>query len=258
MSFLKPVGRFIGKNAPLIAGAAAAPFTGGASLWPTLGKLGIGIGASMLGGKIAGGTTISSKDMSALLKEQLESIREGRQIASGLQPQAANLLEMATSTYLPVVNYYNRLLSGNRGEAMAAMQPEVSRVNEGYDQALQSAAALAPRGGGRSALFSELPFQRVRDITTLLNSIRPGAAEGLLRAGGQAANTAQGLYSTLLSALSGSQAARTGLMGYDLQSRQERFKRAQEIGSTLYDIFFPPKVKNPQDPVYTGDILYRG
>ena len=201
---------------------------------PFLPAIAGGVG-SLLGSKLSGGSG-GVPNAKGLLADQTASIKQGRDLASGLQPQAQSLLSGATQSYSPVANYWSSLLGGNRTSAMSALQPEVSRINEGYNQNLQAAGNLMPRGGGRSALLSQAPYERTRDITNLLQTSRPQAAQGLLQTGQAQGNQSQGLYSLILNALGGSQSGTSSLLNYDLQDRDIQYRKGKELGGTLFDL----------------------
>src|SRR5262245_38112445 len=126
---------------------------------PFLIQAGAGIGSSLLGSKLSGGAGgLEKQQLADLLKGQMGSISQGRELASSLGPQANNILGMATRSFSPVAGYWSGLLSGNRSRAMGVLAPEISRINEGYDAANRQSAALSPRGGPSAAFLSETPF----------------------------------------------------------------------------------------------------
>lgn len=219
--------------APIVA--KAAPFLIGAFKNKGVQQAAAGIGSSILGSKLSGGGG-GVPDARGLLDEQRQSIAKGREIAGGLEAPASNLLSLATRSYSPVADHFSRLLSGNRASTMEALSPEVQRINSGYQQTQQNASNLMPRGGGRSAFFSQLPFERNRDITNLLSTSRGRGAEGLLNTGNAAASTSRGLYATILDALNGGRSGASSLLNYDLQSKQDQYTKGKDVGRSIFDI----------------------
>src|SRR3989442_11615400 len=138
MGFLAPVA------APLISG-------------------GIGLGTSWLGSKLAGG-------MSPEQRRALQLSNQAQTIGLGAGSQ---LLGLAPRTLNPTIDYWSRILSGNRGEMTSALSPEINQIGEGYAAQQQAAANLIPRGGGRATLMQNLPYQQMRDVQTLMQTARP-------------------------------------------------------------------------------------
>lgn len=196
----------------------AAPIIGGIS--------------SLVGSKLSGGSG-GVPGINNIMNTIGQNVKTGGQIATNLGPQAQNLLNQSTAAYSPALNYWSSLLGGNRQAATAAAAPDINRINEGYDAQTQAAGNLMPRGGGRSAFFTEAPFQRQRDITSTLQTARTSAAPNLLHAGEAIGNTASGLYGHLLSALTGNT---NNLLNYDLQSREQQYKKGKEIGGSIFDL----------------------
>ncbi len=204
----------------------------------------IALGSSLLGSKLSGGKGgltggSTGTDTSGLLKEQVAGMQQTRNTATGLQPTANDLLRQSSAAYSPVISHYNALLSGNRGAAMSELSPEVQRINQGYDAASRNASALMPRGGGRTAFNSELPYEHMRDVNNLLSASRSTGAQGLLQAGSAAGGQGQGLYSSILSGLAGASAGGNSLLNYDLQAKAQQAQKNQQLGQQIYGILGP-------------------
>jgi len=103
----------------------------------------------------------------------------GFQNTERLQPFAQNFLEQGSKTFQPSIDYWTKILSGDRSEITGALSPEIGRISSGYDQAAKTAGQFSPMGGGRATLMSELPFQKARDISSLISTLRPQAAQQL-------------------------------------------------------------------------------
>ena len=230
-------GKF-GQVASIAAPFALAPFTGGTSMLAKLGRAGVHAGTALAGSALSGGAG-GVPNVKALLESQRQSIEEGRGLASSLQPQAGSLLSGATESFSPVANYFASLLSGNRAQAMSALSPEVQRINEGFDSTTETAANLMPRGGGRSAFFSGLPYKRAGAVTNLLNTSRATAAPGLIQTGQAQGAQASSLYQTILNALMGSTSGTSSLLSYDLGERKFQYEKAKEVGGSLLDALGP-------------------
>lgn len=198
-------------------------------------KGGAALGSSLLGSALSGGSG-GVPNVGNLLDESAKSIAQGRNIATSLEPRAKSLLGLSEESYGPVSRYYGDILSGNRGKVFASMQPDIARINEGYDANLNAVSNLLPRGGGRSAFFTEAPYRRTSDITSLLQTARPKAAEGLLNLGQTTGGQASNLFGNISGLLGGSQQGTGNLLNYNLQDRAAQYKKGQDIGATIYDV----------------------
>src|SRR5881396_3537107 len=112
---------------------------------------GVGLGASWLGSKLAGG----------LSPEQRQAYNLTNQAGQMGLGAAGPLLRQGQSAYGPVMDYWSRILSGNRGEMTSALAPEIEQIGQGYGAQTQALANLMPRGGGRATLLSQLPYQQM-------------------------------------------------------------------------------------------------
>lgn len=227
MGFLAPIGAAIG-------GAL-----GGAGIGSVLAKGGLAIGSSLLGSKLGGGSGGVPGGTNELIGRQKTAMDRILGMSTSMQPQAQGLLNQASNAYSPVIDYYGGLLSGDRGRTMSTQAPDINRINQSYDNTLQTQSALTPRGGGRASLLSEAPYARQRDITTLLQQSRPQAAQGLLQAGQAVGQQGGSLLNQIMSSLSGVSAGNQGLLNYDLQSRAEQSRKNQQLGEQIYGILGP-------------------
>jgi hypothetical protein len=136
------------------------------------------------------------------------ALPEGKSLlksAEGTLGQAGTELTGAESTLQKPLDYYSKLLGGNRADMMSAEAPEIGIINDQAAQQRANIGKFTPQGGGLTSTLSELPFQQSRDITTLLEKARPDAAQNLEKiAEQQRANAAQrGAFGTEQGALSG-------------------------------------------------------
>jgi hypothetical protein len=77
------------------------------------------------------------------------------------------------------INYWAAILSGNPQAAMQAASPAVSSVLKQYDTARQSAAELAPRGGGQITTMTQAPYQEAGTVGGILSQAQQQAAAGM-------------------------------------------------------------------------------
>jgi hypothetical protein len=85
----------------------------------------------------------------------------------------------ATQNLAQAGKYQSDILSGNRETVLGAQAPEISSLLTSYDTARKSAGQLTPRGGGRSQILNELPYQEAGQVNQVIQKARPEAAKGL-------------------------------------------------------------------------------
>ena len=95
---------------------------------------------------------------------------------------AGTTSEKALSTLQPSVDYWTRILSGDKTAQLEAIAPQVEQIQAGYQGALQGASKNMARGGYASTVMAQLPFQQARDVSGVLAQLQPQAAEALVKA----------------------------------------------------------------------------
>lgn len=96
-----------------------------------------------------------------------------------LMPESQGFYKGAEADLAGPTSYYNKLLSGNQAEMMAAEAPEIKDITGQLNQQKQNISKFTPQGGGQTATLSQLPFQQEAQVTNLLEQARPQAAQGL-------------------------------------------------------------------------------
>jgi hypothetical protein len=183
-------------------------------------KAGIGLGASALGGQL------SRQRLSPAEEEaQRNAARAGR---IGINA-GGDLLSMGAQAYNPVVNYLSQILSGQGGALTSAAGPEISRIGQGYGEAARTSAALNPRGGPSAEFNAELPFMQQRDITQLIQGLRPQAA-------GQLGGAAGNILGNAINALYLGTNAGRGVLESEQMRRQREAQRGEAIGASIFDL----------------------
>lgn len=178
------------------------------------------IAASIIGG-------IMSKQQSDKNRRQGQPLLDMQmQNAKELQPWAKQFLEQGAGAQGAVGNYYQKLLSGNRTDAMQAMAPEINSINSQNMGMVNASRELSPRGGMSSAQSSMIPWQNRGAVNNLLFSVRPMAAQGLGQLGGN-------MVSQGLGAMGLGSGMTNSMLNYGLQARQQNFDQGQQIGGAL-------------------------
>lgn len=189
--------------------------------------------ASWLGGKAL--AKPSAKE-SAAQDSLLKGMDQSRTLALSTGQRGMSFLDDAGQTLAGPRNYYQNILAGNQSEPTAALAPDIARIRGAQTQSLQTAANLAPRGGGRSAALFDLPLQANAQVQGLYNQARPQAAAGLLDLG----RLYGGMGTSALGSSSQFSYAATGGANSLLNSEAERRAREQSaagsFGNYLYDL----------------------
>jgi hypothetical protein len=121
-----------------------------------------------------------------LLKGQNDIQEFGLGEARKFLPKAGTNLDRAG-------DFYSQLLSGDDAAVTTALAPQIGRVIDQYDTALQSARQLAPRGGGQAAINAEAPTRKAAAVSNLVSEQVAGAPAGLTSVGSAQGNLATGL-----------------------------------------------------------------
>lgn len=138
-----------------------------------------------------------------------------------LLPYQQSLLQTSQSALQPAVSYWMKALTGDRATLNQLYAPEISRVNQGYNQTLQSSQAQSPRSGASSAYMASLPFQRMQDINSMMINGRAQAAGTLGNLGLGVGSQAAGVGGTINGAANSAMGANNGLLSmYTNQSNQ--------------------------------------
>lgn len=201
---------------------------------PAIAKGGAAIGSSLLGSKLSKSSPTPTEQNA--LNQDTQAQQLGLDTAKSTIPGAQNLISMGSAAYQPVLNYWSSILSGNRGAVTSAMAPEISRIGQGYNTAANTSAALSARGGPSSSFLSELPFAQQRDVTSLLQTARPAAANSLFQAGQGVAQTGTNLLSTAVNSIYGSTAAGRDILNSEENRRKLETERGKSIGTGLFDM----------------------
>lgn len=183
-------------------------------------KGGLALGGSLLGNKL--GKVKPTEQETAVMNLMQQTMQQ--QGKTGQQ-----LLGTGQQTINQPLNYYSRLLSGNRGDIQSMLQPELNRINEGFRNARQTSAELMPRGGARASQIGALPFQQQQAQSELMQGVRPMAA-------GQLGGLAGQLIQSGISSINSSTAAGRSLLDQQARLREVETERGKSIGSGLFDV----------------------
>lgn len=228
----------MGKALKIIGGIgsiAAAPFTAGTSLAWLPAALG---GASMVGSLMdrgKGGPSPTSTE-GGLLQTQQDAIKQGMSTASEISPMAKGFLQTSSESFNPVIDYWSRILGGNRGAAMSMLAPQIQQIQESGQKAGNAATWLSPRSGTTAAGREAAIYGPQRATSALLQTARPEAARNLLDVGSRAGSIGAGAYGAAASFLGGASRGSSDALSYLMRRNQDEFERAKQIGGGIWDL----------------------
>jgi hypothetical protein len=76
----------------------------------------------------------------------------------------------------PVMDFFHKLMSGDRGELASAMQPEADQISNQFGQIRQMFSQTGSRGGGSTSTLAASPYDETRQLAELTSKARMGAA----------------------------------------------------------------------------------
>lgn len=217
--------------------AAAVPLL--TKLGPMLAQAGGGILGGLLGRAGAKGRTAEEKTS---INDILGANQLAFRRAEGLGPIASGFFQKGGETIQPSIDYWSKILSGDRQAINEAIGPETTRIAQNYEGAKTAATQFAPMGGGRSQLLAEMPFRRGQDISALISTLRPEAAKQMSVIAQQLSAMgldAEGIISSIIGGI-GQRGA--SLLDYGLTERglidkstAAGARGGSEIGRALYE-----------------------
>lgn len=132
----------------------------------------------------------------------------------------------SSTNFKAPTSYYSSILSGNPASVSEALAPQINQLQSAFQQNKQQVDQFAPMGGGRSALYAQLPFQKASAITNLISQARQNAAQGLSNIAG----TEGGLGANLLGVSAGAAGASGQQAGI---SHQFEYNSGNQIGQAI-------------------------
>jgi len=130
-------------------------------------------------------------------------------------------LPSAQKAYNQVLPYEEGILSGNRADIMSTLSPEIGMLKDQYGQTQQNISKFTPGGGGQTTALSELPFKEEAQISNLINTARPQAANALTSIAGQMAGEGLQAGSLSLNAVADQINALLGKTAQDIPLQQQ-------------------------------------
>lgn len=140
-----------------------------------------------------------------------------------------SLLNQGQAATQGPMNYWASILSGNKAGITSALGPELFNIQQGYQRAGQTSAALNPRGGPSSSFLAEQPWSQAHDVSSLFQQARPQAASSLFSSGNSLLSQGAGL-------LNASTAAGRTIMDSEQNRRLLEQQRSTAMGKGIFDL----------------------
>ncbi len=96
---------------------------------------------------------------------------------TALLGQGAGIIDKGVSTFDQPLDYWSKLLSGDKTAMGQAVGPYAAAVGKQFENAGRAADTMLPRGGYRSTAQAELPTQKAGLISDKLLGLQPEAAK---------------------------------------------------------------------------------
>lgn len=147
---------------------------------------------SFLGSLFGGGGDKSQYDAS---NQQISQVLNQQSANSKfLQSTASPLITQGAQTLQAPLDYYNKLFSGDRTTASAALGPQLDVLKQNRQAQLNQVSQFAPRGGSRTSADAGSDTASDASLSNLLMSLKPAAADSLTSAGLNLANLGSSIF----------------------------------------------------------------
>ncbi len=221
-----------------IGGLVAAPFTGGATL---------GLGASLLGAGLtsgsAGKNTIDpNTPQGQLFQTQQEAIKQSMGTAAEISPLAKGFLTDARAGFAAPVDYWSRILGGNRGAAMSLLAPQIQQIQQGGQRAGEAAMWLSPRSGTTAAGREASIYAPQQATSALLQTARPEAARNMADLASRQGALGAGSYGAVSGLLGNASRGTSDALNSLMRQNQMQYDQSKAAGAAIWDIFKSPQV----------------
>lgn len=181
----------------------------------------------------------SKKEKEATQKlEAIGSTATGN--SAEVMEQGRNLFNIGGSTTGQGLDFFRTLLSGNRANTSAMLQPNIQQGNQMLQEQLRQLTTLMPRGGGRTAALFGAPIQATGNVMDLFSGVRSGAANQMIDTGLQQSNLAAGLYGVSNSALNTGAGVSNNLFQNAFDQRRASNALWNDLGQGLFGLATTP------------------
>ena len=230
-------------------GASLAGFIPGVGPLAAAGiKAGVGAVTGALDNKSSGPSTSAfNTSLDPEIKNLLDLSKSYKTPESPSVAAGKSTIQTGLDTLQPAKSYFTRLVGGDRNTLTELLGPEVSTVLAQYDNAAKTASEFGARGGGRTGIQAEAPFQKAGVYGKVLAGARPGAVDKLSNIGlieGNLGKTqadiglteqsnADKLFATKLGILPSLLGGKTSAERLDFEKQQEKNKALSNLGSSL-------------------------
>jgi hypothetical protein len=131
-------------------------------------------------------------------------------------------------------DYFKKILSGNRADTLAAVQPvTTAATNQSDAEKRQLEASGTARGGGTAGVNQQIEDKNRATTDTAIAAAKPGAAAGLSDVAGKVAGVGMSQLQAALSALGISESSAGNLGKLSGDAREADLQRQSEIGASI-------------------------
>lgn len=154
--------------------------------------------------------------------------------------QGQGALNTGTQQVQTGANFFNTLAGGNRDASTALLAPDINRIRDANQTALQTTSTLMPRGGGRTAALFARPLSTNDQVNQLYNGVRSSAASNLVGIGQGQQNLGANLFGIGNTALNTGAQTNTGILNYEQQQQQMKNQLFGQLGAGIGGILTAP------------------
>lgn len=151
-----------------------------------------------------------------------------------------NLLNAGQGNVTQGTNFLSTVLGGNSANTAALLAPSINQTRATDQNAIQSASALQPRGGGRSASLFNAQLSPAAGVQNLFNSARTTAATTLPQIGIAQEGVGTNLFNVGNSALNTGSSTNASLSQALAQQQQQMLQTYAGLGSGLFGLLTAP------------------
>jgi hypothetical protein len=91
--------------------------------------------------------------------------------------QGQQTFQQGLQDFGPALDYWNKILSGNKAEMESSIAPEKNDILSQYRAKRKQLAATGSRSGGTNEAVAQSEFSQAGDVASLLQKLRPQAAK---------------------------------------------------------------------------------
>lgn len=200
------------------------------ALLPAIISAGAGIGGSLL----------ASHSASSAAKKQQQAMQpliDAQSAASKWSLDQAKIdIPKARETLGGPLDFWNKILKGDRNAAMSVAGPSADQLAQQTAAANRTQAEFSPRGGRRALMLGDKPLETMTSLNRGLLELRPRAAEETKSIGQILAQLGLGEAGNATAAGASAISGQTNLSNIALQSAAQSAATMKDLGGSIGSI----------------------